>query len=223
MTIWVYSAKLNDDESRHLSWGASYRNHLNYESAYDILAHIDGISYSTVYSDFFCTCGNNGLIFDTDVGTMPYDTGADSTCLDADDTPNDNVVTDGNSYSHDTILDITFAADRGFIDTMVCRCADLFCDEKSSLKDAHFDVGTYDARTTLERTMIKSTSHRIEVLVQSQSMSSRYDGPTATENILFTRRRPMPIASMLDELLHSDMICVNDYLRKCHHILMHNG
>jgi hypothetical protein len=223
MTIWVYSAKLNDDESRHLSWGASYRNHLNYESAYDILAHIDGISYSTVYSDFFCTCGNNGLIFDTDVGTMPYDTGADSTCLDADDTPNDNVVTDGNSYSHDTILDITFAADRGFIDTMVCRCADLFCDEKSSLKDAHFDVGTYDARTTLERTMIKSTSHRIEVLVQSQSMSSRYDGPTATENILFTRRRPTPIASMLDELLHRDMICFNDYLRKCHHILMHNG
>ncbi len=111
---------------------------------------------------------------------MPYDTGSDSTCLDADDTPNDNVVTDGNSYSHDTILDITFAADRGFIDTMVCRCADLFCDEKSSLKDAHFDVGTYDARTTLERTMIKSTSHRIEVLVQSQSMSYRYDGPTAT-------------------------------------------
>ena len=81
------------------------------------------------------------MIFDTDVGIMPCDTGADSTCLDAL-SPDDNVVNDGNSYSHDTILDTTFAADRGFIDTMVCRSADLFCNEKSSLKDRHFDVGT---------------------------------------------------------------------------------
>jgi len=58
MTIWVYSAKLNDDERRHLSWGASYRNHLNYESAYDILAHIDGISVCGSCSSFMLWCSS---------------------------------------------------------------------------------------------------------------------------------------------------------------------
>ena len=176
-----------------------------------------------------CTCDDDGLIYDMDDGTILYDTGVDLVCLAADNSTGDRDMIDGTRCLHGTVLDTRFAVDNGFVDTMQSDCTGLFYDETLALKDAPIDIGIYAARTSLEKTMIKPTSHCIELLFHGRSASSGYDDPNTAENILPARRRPMFIAPIVDVKLHHDMLSIKSYvvnthdcLHKCHHTLTHH-
>jgi len=229
-----HSAQLKDGLYQPLSWGARYNRYPDYESDYVILG-VDGFDNRVVDNDFICSCDDDGLMFDMDEDSMQYDTGAgydtrvDLLCITTDTPADGHVMVDGDSYLQVTILDTRFAADRAFTGTMVCRCADLFCEETLSSRYTPLDVEIYAVRTTLEKTMIKSTSHCLEVLFQGQSTSSGYDDPTTTEDILFARRGPMFLTSVVDDKLRHDMVnsksyvvIAHDCLHKHHCMLVHH-
>ena len=230
-----HSAQLKDGLYQPLSWGARYNRYPDYESDYDILAGVDGFDDRVVNNYFFCNCDDDGSMFDMDEDSMQYDTGAgydtrvDLLCITTDTPADGHVMVDGDSYLQVTILDTRFAADRAFTGTMVCRCADLFCEETLSSRYTPLDVEIYAVRTTLEKTMIKSTSHCLEVLFQGQSTSSGYDDPNTTEYITFARRRPMFVTSVVDDKLRDDMVnsksyvvITHDCLHKHHRMLVHH-
>jgi len=227
-----HSAQLKDGLYQPSSWGARYNRYPNYESDYDILAGVDGFDVRVVDNDFLCSYDDDGLMFDMDEDSI--DTGADSDtgvgimCITTDTPADGHVMIDENSYLQVTISDTRFAADRAFTDTMVCRCADLLCEETLSSRYTPLDVENYAVRTTLEKTMIKSTSHCLEALFQGQSTSSGYDDPNTTEYIPFARRRPMFVTSVVDDKLRDDMVnnksyvvITHDSLRKHHRMLIH--
>ena len=86
--------------------------------------------------------------------------------------------------------------------------------------DAPLDIRIYTARTRLEKTMIKSTSHYFDVLFPGQSVSSAgYDDPSTTESILFTRGRPMFNESMVDDMPHHDLFFIRSYVASTHDCL----
>jgi len=216
MIKWMDPTQLNDDmKKRSLSWGAMSN---------------DDESDAWIVDNYpICTCDDDGMVYDMDNGTMLYDTGVDLACLAADNSTGGRDVLGGTRCLHGTVLDTRFAADNGFVDTIRSECTGLLYNEALTLKVAPFDIGIYAARTTLEKTMIKPTSHCLELLFHGQSTSSGYDDPNTAENILPARRRLMFIVPIVNVKLHHDMFSIKSYvvnthdcLHKCHHTLMHH-